>query len=310
MGESNDAALDMALVPSGNETHLVLIRDGCIERRLKTGLGRCGPHAWSHGGLVAVLTRRCGQQVWWWRVILLQCDESGCAIVARLDTPIAAADLIWFDGRLVVCGISATLPRAWAIAPLESTPHWLPMPMPEGEPWRRKGFDALITQGRQLIAIETFVIPKSMVRYEASANGIPTLAAVLPMAKYASDVEVFSASSGDSVFAVLSTIVGVAGVRHLCTVYAWEDARPLRSLTLAGAPPRFAMQGDDLWLLHGPSGARSVHRLRDVSKPRTFELDAGSAVATAGASATLVRSRDGRIVLATESRDGLIEVVP
>ncbi|NCT68771.1 MAG: hypothetical protein GXC76_14190 [Rhodanobacteraceae bacterium] len=309
MGESNDAALDMALVPSGNETHLVLIRDGGIERRLKTGLGCCGPHAWSHGGLVAVLTRRRGHQLLWWRVLLLQCDELGSAIVARLDTPIAAADLAWFDDRLVVCGISPTGPRAWLIAPLDSSARWLPLPMPQGERWERKGFDALVTQGRQLIAIDNFVIPKWMVRYEASANGIPTLAAVLPMAENGTYETVHCASDGDSVFAVLSTTVGRSGVRHHCTFYAWEDARPLRTLTLAGERPRFAMQGDDLWLLHGPSGARSVHRLRDVSEPRAFELDAGSAVAMADASATLVRSRDGRIILASGLPEGRVDVL-
>lgn len=289
---------DFALLASANGVRVLRDRDGRIES-MTTGLSRCDRHTWLDDGRVAVLTRRQGKHALWLQVNVMACAGLRVTTEARLDTPLPAADLVAFAGRLVVCGAAEGRSRLWSIDARDPDATWQPLPMPP-ELGDRKGIDALAQDGQVLVAVDNIVFPKWMVRYIVDGDDSLRLDAVVQMSANGTYESVHSASSGASTFTVESSSVGMRGVRRHLVVYRFDTLEQLGGVECSDAHVEFAMHGDGLRLLD-PSRPERIFRVEATALTRRIwpwnELRETCRVdSLAMPCQRLVRTRQGRVI--------------
>jgi hypothetical protein len=291
---------DLAVVNCGQQARLLVIEGDTIRRQIQTGFARIERHAWNADGRFAVLSRRARHG--WREARLLRSDGERLDTTGRLEVPILCSDLAWFDGRLIVCGHSDAQPRAWSIDPGAAGAGWQPLAMPDGRLWARKAFDALVSRGERLVALDNIVFPKWMVHYRADPSGVPQLLDVTPLHENGPYEHVISAHAGESRFAVLSSTVGRSGFHLHITLYRWQDHAASAVLTLPAGCWQYAMQGDDLWVMGAPTAtdtgtpATGLYRYRPGGTGEVIDLTA--LAANGGASdVQLTRSRMGVLYL-------------
>jgi len=304
---------DRALMPTDNGVLLLSIRDGAVYEQLATGLAQCQRHDHAVGGIVAVLIHPRGTSPRWRSVRVMMVGKAAeLRTMTTLETPIPATDVVWLGGRLVICGEASTGSRAWIVDPFADQPIWRPLEMPSELESPRKGFDALVSNGRQLIAIDNIVFPKYSVAYESGHGEVPQLVRVAELAANGSYEHVHSASNGRSLFAVHSTTMGRERGATFISLYRHSSLALRAVLQLPYRPVFHAMQEDDLWLLQPD----------EPGVLRRYAIDMLKEPALAPNSLVLVETRHfdvpydrmltsayGRIVLGTGSADGPFEIV-
>lgn len=287
---------DFALVPSAKGMRVLRIRDGQIDS-MTSGMFLCNRHTWLADGRFAVLTKRQGKHALWRQVTVMACDGPRVTTEARLETPLPAADLIAFAGRLFVCGTAEGRSRLWSIDARAPDAVWQPLPMP-AELGDRKGIDALVQDGRVLVAVDNIVFPKWMLRYTVDVDDSFRLDAVIEMKANGTYESVRSASSGALTFAVESSTVGMFGARRYLVMYRFDTLECLGGVELSDVKVDFAMHGDGMWLLD-PSRPDRVFRfdanaLNGQVRPWNELREACSIHALGVPCRSLVRTRHGR----------------
>ena len=337
---ASNVDFDFALMAFDQGVRLLLIHDGKVQRNMAVGLGRCERLAWADQGVVALLTHRAGKSARWRNVLIAKCGGHGFYPFVQIGTPIPVTDLAWFDGgNLVVCGESKTGSRAFVVdpfpvgsSPADHVHRWQALAMPpELERWR-KGYDALVVHGKELIAIDNFVLPKWLVKYEAAGGEAPRPTMVANMVSNGACECARTAANGRTCFAVLSTTLdGCNGPRAFITLYRHGDLAPVCGLQLPSNRANYAMLGNDLLVLQpevpgivrryradiGAGGDTGLKKLVDYRGkygdfPQEIELLEPALIQTLRFSEPFTRlccSSNGSVVLATDSPNGPVEVV-
>lgn len=187
----------------------------------------------------------------------------------------------------------------------------VPIALPEGTGGAGKSIDLLYLQGRELVAVDDFLIPKWILTFRLGADGLPVPAGVIPLRVHGTSEQTLLGVTGRDAVALYSRSVGRSGVRgHLyvlsrgskeqighCSASLFD--RPTREFGFpqgpggernleSGATARAALEPcprmsfvADLLVLGGPAGlfvldvgARPERRLciGRVGAPRQFEF--------------------------------------
>lgn len=307
-----NSRLDTVLMSSNAGVRWLTIHDGVVTGNVATGLAGSGRYALANGGIAAVLVHRIGKRARWRSVLVLMADASGVRTRATLKTPIPATDVIWFDARIVICGESEITSRAWIVDPFVDDPIWHPLEMPGELESSRKGFDAMVSNGRHLVVIDNMVLPKYMVEYRASRGAPPCLCRVQELAENGTHEHVRSASGGKTLFAVHSITMGRSGGQAFLTLYRHSDLARRCVLELRYVPVFHAMQDDDLLVLYpdepGMLHRHAIDRLREPKAAR-HSLTLRKTQRFAAPFDRMYRSLHGWIVLGTHSPEGPFEVL-
>lgn len=289
---------DFALMPTSKGVRLLSFVDGKLRHAMPTGLAHCQRHAWLDEGSLAVLTHPMRKRAGWQQVRIFRCEENRALAIGMMKTPILAADLIGFQGRLVICGTSDSHSRAFI---LDAFPEerWKPLEMSPELEWGRKGIDALASDGHQLIAIDNIVLPKWLVRYVPAEDAVPQLADVVQLPQHGSYEHIRTASSGATLFSLHSTTVGREGAFGHVAMYRFDSLAPVGSITFAAGRIAHVMQGDTLWLLHSGHPdcifRLALEQLDGRNTPLQRLLASSACLALPQPCETIIRSRYGHL---------------